>query len=411
MPLSVAERLGFNMYKYCNISLILVDRSVKLPHVLLEDLPIKIGNVEVPADFVVLNTDEEPKHPLILGRPFLATAGAIIDVKQGKIDLNLAKNFEMKFDINDVMKKPTIEEQTFLVKEVGRLAGELQVELEEANNSKTVLTKSGKVRYFPSETLSSEKSLDSHKSTVGSEVYKGLMGSDTKVMKANEVSSTHARPTDSTNNSKKPPTCPETSCSTKQLKTSDDWLELKESSKWQDKAIQELTHIVKELKDQIKELNGKANQVPLNIKDVPGDGATILVSKEGCEFTSEWSRGEDYLDKKEAYCEDMATEYPIVDLSRNPNEYDDHSTQEGEETSFPLYNQVPLNIKDVPGDGETILVSKEGCEFTSELSRGEDYLDKKEAYCEDMATEYPNVDLSRNPNEYDDHSTQEGEET
>jgi len=252
----------------------------------------------VPTDFVVLNMDEEPKDPLILRRPFLATAGAIIDVKQGKIDLNLGKNFEMKFDINDAMKKPTIEEHTFLIKEVDQLAGALLVELEEANDSKTVLTKNGKDGYLPSETLSSKKSFDSQKAAVDSEVYKGLMGSDTKVMKANEVSSTHARPTDSTNNSKKPPTCPETSCSTKQLKTSDDWLELKESSKWQDKAIQELTHIVKELKDQIKELNGKANQVPLNIKNAPDDGATILVSKEGCEFTSEWSRGEDYLDKK-----------------------------------------------------------------------------------------------------------------
>jgi len=48
MPLSVAKRLGFNKYKYCNISLILADRSVRLPHGLIEDLPIKIGNVEVP---------------------------------------------------------------------------------------------------------------------------------------------------------------------------------------------------------------------------------------------------------------------------------------------------------------------------------------------------------------------------
>jgi len=174
----------------------------------------------VPTDFVVLNMDEEPKYPLILGRPFLATPGAIINVKQGNIDLNVGKNFEMKFEINDAMKKPTIEEQTFLVKEVDRLAGELLVKLEEANNSKTVLTKSGKAGYLPSETLSSEKPLDSHKAAVGSKVYKGLMGSDTKVMEANEVSSTHARPTDATNNSKKPPTCPESSCSTKQLKAS-----------------------------------------------------------------------------------------------------------------------------------------------------------------------------------------------
>ena len=75
----------------------------------------------MPTDFVVLNMDEEPKDPLILRRPFLATAGAIIDVKQGKIDLNMGKEFKMKFDINDAMKKLTIEGQTFLVEEMDRL--------------------------------------------------------------------------------------------------------------------------------------------------------------------------------------------------------------------------------------------------------------------------------------------------
>ncbi|KAG7552350.1 Aspartic peptidase domain superfamily [Arabidopsis thaliana x Arabidopsis arenosa] len=336
MPLSVAKRLGLNKYKYCNISLILADRSVRLPHGLLEDLPIKIGNLEVPTDFVVLDMDEEPKDPLILGRPFLATAGAIIDVKQGKIDLNLGKDLKMKFDINDDMKKPTIEGQTFLVEEMDRLADELLEELAEENHLKTVLTKSGKVGYLPSETLSSEKSLDSHK---------GLMGSETKVMRANEVSSTHARPTDSTNNSKKPPTGPESSCSTEQLEqqlkastlASNDWLELKERSKWQDKAIRELADIVKELKDQIKELHGKANQVPLNIKDVPNDEASTLVSKKGSEFTSAWSIEEDYpVDQQEAYYEKRAIEYSTADLSRGHAKFDDSSTRMPEETSFPL---------------------------------------------------------------------------
>ena len=55
---------------------------------MLEDLPIKINGVEVPTDFVVLEMDEEPKDPLILRRPFLASAEAIIDVKKGKIQLN-----------------------------------------------------------------------------------------------------------------------------------------------------------------------------------------------------------------------------------------------------------------------------------------------------------------------------------
>ncbi|CAL9219123.1 unnamed protein product, partial [Arabidopsis halleri] len=106
---------------------------------------------------------------------------------------------------------------------------------------------------------------------------------------------------------------------------------------WQDKAIRELTDTVRELKDQIKELHGKANLVPLNIKDVQNDGATTLVSKAGCEFTLKWSREEDHpLDQKEDFFKDMATEYPIADLSREHVEFDDTSAEEGEETSFPL---------------------------------------------------------------------------
>ncbi|KAL1214930.1 hypothetical protein V5N11_033023 [Cardamine amara subsp. amara] len=92
MPLSIAKKLGFSKYKPCNISLVLADRSIRLPHGLLEDLPIRIGHVEVPTDFVVLEMDEEPKDPLILGRPFLATAGAMIDARNGKINLNLGKD-------------------------------------------------------------------------------------------------------------------------------------------------------------------------------------------------------------------------------------------------------------------------------------------------------------------------------
>ncbi|CAA7040423.1 unnamed protein product [Microthlaspi erraticum] len=59
-----------------------------------------------PADFVVLELEHQPKDPLILGRPFLATAGAIIDVKNGKIDLHLG-DIVMNFEVNKSMEKPT----------------------------------------------------------------------------------------------------------------------------------------------------------------------------------------------------------------------------------------------------------------------------------------------------------------
>ncbi|KAG7543330.1 Retrotransposon gag domain [Arabidopsis thaliana x Arabidopsis arenosa] len=347
MPLSVAKRLGFSKYKPCNISLILADESVRFPHGLLEDLPIKIGNAEIPTDFIVLEMDEEPKDPLILGRPFLATAGAVIDVKNGKIDLNLGNDFKMKFDINDATSKPTIEGQTFVVKVMDCLADEQLEEVAEEDHQQTSLTKSGEAGYLLAETLSCGKSLDSHKEVAGSEVFKGLIGSKTEVKVAYEASSTHAQPTDSSIHLSKPTTRLENSSSTKHrdklLESSnsapDGWLELKERSKWQDKAIRELTGTVRELKDQIKKLHGIANQVPLQIKDIPNDEASTLVSAKGSEFTSEWSIEEDYpVDQQEAYYEKRAIEYSTADLSREPAKPDDSSTYRTEETSFALYN-------------------------------------------------------------------------
>ncbi|KAG7556950.1 Retrotransposon gag domain [Arabidopsis suecica] len=349
MPLSVAKRLGFSKYKSCNISLILADRSVRLPHGLLEDLPIKIGNVEVPTDFIVLEMDEEPKDPLILGRPFLATAGAVIDVKKGKIDLNLGKDFKIKFDINDAMKKPTIEGQTFLVEKMDRLADELLEELADEDHLQTALTKSGEPGYLPGETLSSTNSLDSRKATTGSDVIKGMIAFETNVAAANEATLTHTRPADLTVYSSNPLTRPQSTHPMKLLDqklesnnfATHDWLKLMERSKWQDKAIRELTDTVRELKDQIQELHGKANQVPLNIKEVPNDEAIALVSKEKNEFTLEWSIEEDYpADQKEAYFEETAIEYSVADFSREHAEFDDPSTKEEEETSFHLHKPL-----------------------------------------------------------------------
>ncbi|XP_013669678.1 uncharacterized protein LOC106374134 [Brassica napus] len=94
--------------KKCKLSLVLADRSVKIPVGILEDLPLMVGNFEIPTDFVVLEMGEEAQDPLILGRPFLATAGAIVNVRQGKINLHLGQGNILHFDINEVMKKPTI---------------------------------------------------------------------------------------------------------------------------------------------------------------------------------------------------------------------------------------------------------------------------------------------------------------
>ncbi|XP_024016335.1 uncharacterized protein LOC112089812 [Eutrema salsugineum] len=75
MPHSVAVSFGMIDFKPTKISLILADRSKRIPKDVLEDVPIKVGDYIIPTDFVVLEYGEEPKDPLILGRSFLASAG------------------------------------------------------------------------------------------------------------------------------------------------------------------------------------------------------------------------------------------------------------------------------------------------------------------------------------------------
>ncbi|CAA7019470.1 unnamed protein product [Microthlaspi erraticum] len=115
--------------------------SVKLPVGMLEDMPLKVGSVIVPTDFVVVEMDEEPKDPLILGRPFLATAGAIIDVRRGKIELNLGKDCKMVFNVKDVMKQPTINGESFYIETLEQLAEDYLEELGVEDKLQLALTK------------------------------------------------------------------------------------------------------------------------------------------------------------------------------------------------------------------------------------------------------------------------------
>ncbi|XP_021715220.1 uncharacterized protein LOC110683179 [Chenopodium quinoa] len=61
-----------------NMTLQLVDRSIKFPKGRVEDVPLKIGGFAIPVDFIVLEIEEDDHIPIILGRTFLATSGALI---------------------------------------------------------------------------------------------------------------------------------------------------------------------------------------------------------------------------------------------------------------------------------------------------------------------------------------------
>ncbi|XP_056685817.1 uncharacterized protein [Spinacia oleracea] len=89
MPYSVFSKLEVGDLVPTNITLQLADRSLKYPIGKIDDVPLRVGGLVIPVDFVVLDIDEDVHVPIILGRPFLATAGAIIDVKQGNITLKV----------------------------------------------------------------------------------------------------------------------------------------------------------------------------------------------------------------------------------------------------------------------------------------------------------------------------------
>ncbi|KAG7530824.1 Retrotransposon gag domain [Arabidopsis suecica] len=114
IPHSVALRLGMTAYMPTKITLLLADRSKRIPEGVLEDVPMQIGECLIPTDFVVLENEEEPTDPLILGRSSLATAGAQIDVKQGRISLHVC-DMVMTFDMDKLKKPPTIDGQVFSV--------------------------------------------------------------------------------------------------------------------------------------------------------------------------------------------------------------------------------------------------------------------------------------------------------
>ncbi|XP_021770720.1 DNA damage-inducible protein 1-like [Chenopodium quinoa] len=109
MPLSICKKLQMGELMPTRISLQLADRSVKFPLGVLEDVPLRVGKIFIPCDFVVMEMEEDAHVPIILGRPFLATAGAIFDMKNGKITFEVGDE-KMEYSLLNAMGTPSMGE-------------------------------------------------------------------------------------------------------------------------------------------------------------------------------------------------------------------------------------------------------------------------------------------------------------
>nr|GEZ86987.1 reverse transcriptase domain-containing protein [Tanacetum cinerariifolium] len=80
MPLSVWKKLGLPDLIPTRMTLELANRAICTPDEIARDVFVSVGKFTFPADFVVVDYESDPRVPLILGRPFLRTARALIDV-------------------------------------------------------------------------------------------------------------------------------------------------------------------------------------------------------------------------------------------------------------------------------------------------------------------------------------------
>ena len=107
MPLSVAQKLSLGELTPTTITLQMEDKTLAYPEGILEDVLIKVGKFVFPVDFVVINMKEDKQVPLLLGRPFLATGAALIDVKKGELTLRVGDE-AVHLNLNHSLKQPEL---------------------------------------------------------------------------------------------------------------------------------------------------------------------------------------------------------------------------------------------------------------------------------------------------------------
>jgi hypothetical protein len=97
MPKVIYDKMFNYPLLYTTMFLQLADQLLCYTKGILEDICVRVGSSYVPADFVVIETGGDEKSPIILGRPFLNTAGAIMYANTAKICFNIKGKREIFF--------------------------------------------------------------------------------------------------------------------------------------------------------------------------------------------------------------------------------------------------------------------------------------------------------------------------
>ena len=110
MPLSGVQRLSLGELTPIAITLQMADRSMTQLDRVLEDVLVKVRKFIFLVDFVILRMEEDTQVPLLLGRLFLATGAALIDVQKGELTLRVG-NEAVHFNLNKSLTQSDVDEE------------------------------------------------------------------------------------------------------------------------------------------------------------------------------------------------------------------------------------------------------------------------------------------------------------
>ncbi|XP_049374802.1 uncharacterized protein LOC125839862 [Solanum verrucosum] len=127
IPLSIYKKLGLGALKSTVMRLLMVDRTVKKPIGVLQDIFVKMESFIIPADFVILDCEVDFEVPIILGRPFLATGCALVDMERGQMNFRL-NNEEVNFNICRSMKQESDLKSVLVVNHIVERVSEVSIE-------------------------------------------------------------------------------------------------------------------------------------------------------------------------------------------------------------------------------------------------------------------------------------------
>nr|GFB60934.1 reverse transcriptase domain-containing protein [Tanacetum cinerariifolium] len=103
MPLSIWKKHSIPELTPTRMTLELADRSITRPKGVAEGIFVKVGKFHFPTDFVVVDFEADPRVPLILGRSFLRTGRALIDVYGEEITLRV-NDEAVTFNLNQTTR-------------------------------------------------------------------------------------------------------------------------------------------------------------------------------------------------------------------------------------------------------------------------------------------------------------------